>query len=103
MRFELFGTEGQIKVAPTFSDLVSVYSKKGYGYAVEKADTTKGWTFPVPSEAHSFGYPQEIAHFIECILSNKKPLTDSVYGYKILNIVETMYKSAKTKKLEEVV
>ncbi|MHA1459812.1 MAG: Gfo/Idh/MocA family oxidoreductase, partial [Promethearchaeota archaeon] len=71
--------------------------------AVEKADTTKGWTFPVPPEAHSFGYPQEIAHFIECILSNKKPLTDSVYGYKILNIVETMYKSAKTKKLEEVV
>jgi predicted dehydrogenase len=103
MRFELFGTEGQIKVAPTFSDLVSVYSKNGYGYAVEKADTTKGWTFPVPSEAHSFGYPQEIAYFIDCILSNKKPLTDSVYGYKILKIVETMYKSAKTKKLEEVV
>jgi len=103
MRFELFGTEGQIKVAPTFSDLVSVYSKNGYGYAVEKADTTKGWTFPVPSEAHSFGYPQEFAHFIDCILRNKKPLTDSVYGYKILKIVETMYKSAKTKKLEEVV
>ncbi len=103
MRFELFGTEGQIKVAPTFSDLVSVYSKSGYGYAVEKADTTKGWTFPVPSEAHSFGYPQEIAHFIDCILRNKKPLTDGLYGYKILNIVETMYKSAKTKKLEEVV
>jgi myo-inositol 2-dehydrogenase/D-chiro-inositol 1-dehydrogenase len=103
MRFELYGTEGQIKVAPTFSDLVSVYSKHGYGYAVEKADTTKGWTFPVPYEAFSFGYPQEIAHFIECILRNKNTLTDSGYGYKILNIVETMYKSAKTKKLEEVV
>ncbi len=103
MRFELFGTEGQIKVSPTFSDLLSVYSKKGYEYAVEKADTTKGWTFPVPSETHSFGYPQEIAHFIDCILKKKKPLTNGLFGYKILNIVETMYKSAKTKKLEEVI
>lgn len=103
MRFELFGTEGQIKVAPTFSNLMSVYSKNGYGYAVEKAETTKGWTFPVPSEAWSFGYPQEIAYFIDCILNNQKPLTNSEFGYKILNIVETLYKSAKSKKLEEVV
>jgi len=48
-------------------------------------------------------YPQEIAHFIECMLNNQKPLTDSNYGYKILNIIETMYKSAKSKKLEEVI
>lgn len=60
MRFELFGTSGQIKVAPTFSNLMSVYSEKGYGYAVEKASTTAGWTFPVPAEAWNFGYPQEI-------------------------------------------
>jgi len=102
MRFELFGTEGQVKVAPTFSNLMSVYSEKGFGYAVEKAGTTKGWTFPVPAEAWSFGYPQEIAHFIDCMLNNKKPLTDGEYGYKILKIVETMYKSAKSRKIEEV-
>jgi predicted dehydrogenase len=102
MRIELFGTEGQIKVAPTFSNLLSVYSKNGYGYAVEKAETTKGWTFPVPAEAWSFGYPQEISHFMDCISKNEKPFTNSDYGYKVLNIVETMYKSAKSKKLEEV-
>jgi predicted dehydrogenase len=82
---------------------MSVYSKKGYGYAVEKAETTKGWTFPVPSEAWSFGYPQEFAHFIDCISKNQKPLTNSEFGYKILNIAETMYRSAKSKKLEEVI
>ena len=102
MRFELFGTEGQVKVAPTFSNLMSVYSEKGFGYAVEKAGTTKGWTFPVPAEAWSFGYPQEIEHFIDCMLNNKKPLTDGKYGYKILKIVEIMYKSAKSRKIEEV-
>jgi predicted dehydrogenase len=102
MRFELFGTEGQIKVAPTFSNLVSVYSETGYGYAVEKAGTTKGWTFPVPAESWSFGYPQEIAHFVDCVVNNKKPLTNGKYGLKILNIVETMYKSAKSNKIEEI-
>ncbi|TKJ22253.1 MAG: oxidoreductase [Promethearchaeota archaeon Loki_b32] len=102
MRFELFGTEGQIKAAPTFSNLISVYSEKGYGYAVEKASTTKGWTFPVPEESWSFGYPQEINHFIDCIINNKASLTDGNYGQKILQIVEAMYKSAETKKIEEV-
>jgi myo-inositol 2-dehydrogenase/D-chiro-inositol 1-dehydrogenase len=102
MRFELFGVEGQVKVSPTFSNLVSIYSEKGYGYAVEKASHTKGWTFPVPEEAWSFGYPQEIAYFISCLKEKKKPKTDGNYGYKILNIVETMYKSAVTKKIEEV-
>jgi predicted dehydrogenase len=102
MRFELFGTEGQIKVAPTFSNLISIFSEKGYGYAVEKAGTTKGWTFPVPAEAWSFGYPQEIKHFVDCILQNKDPLTDGKYGLKILQIVESMYISAKSKRLEEV-
>jgi predicted dehydrogenase len=102
IRYELFGTEGMLKVAPTFSNLVSVYSEKGYGYAVEKAGTTKGWTFPVPAESWTFGYPQEMKHFIDCIIKNKDPLTDGKYGQKILQIVETMYRSAKTKKIEEI-
>jgi len=103
MRFELFGTEGQIKVAPTFSNLISVYSEKGFGYAVEKASTTAGWTFPVPAEAWNFGYPQEIHHFIDCMVTNKSPLTDGKYGLKILQIVEAMYESGKTGKIEEVI
>ncbi|MBD3253903.1 MAG: gfo/Idh/MocA family oxidoreductase [Candidatus Lokiarchaeota archaeon] len=102
MRFEIFGTEGQIKVAPTFSNLISVYSETGYGYAVEKASSTAGWTFPVPAESWTFGYPQEIQHFVDCIANDKKPLTDGEYSRKILNIIETMYKSAESGKIEEV-
>ncbi|MHA2394335.1 MAG: Gfo/Idh/MocA family protein [Promethearchaeota archaeon] len=102
IRYELFGTKGQMKVAPTFSNLISVYSEKGYDYAVEKAETTEGWTFPVPEESWTFGYPQELKHFVDCIIENKKPLTDSTYGQKILAIIDTMYKSAKTKKIEVV-
>jgi len=103
MRFELFGTNGQIKVAPTFNNLISVYSEKGYGYAVEKASTTAGWTFPVPAEAWNFGYPQEIKHFMDCIKNKEDPLTDGAYGQKILQIVEAMYHSADERKIVEVV
>jgi predicted dehydrogenase len=79
-----------------------VYSEKGYGYAVEKASTTAGWTYPVPEEAWNFGYPQEMKHFINCIQTGEKSLTDGEYGLKILVIVETMYKSAKSGKIEPV-
>jgi len=103
IRYELFGTEGMVKVGPTFSNLISVYSEKGYEYAVEKAGTTKGWTFPVPAESWTFGYPQEMKHFIDCIIEKKEPLTNGKYGLKILQIVEAMYKSAKSKKIEEVI
>ena len=102
MRFELYGTEGQVKVAPTFSNLISVYSKRGYEYAVEKATTTEGWTFPVPEESWSFGYPQEISHFIDCIIEKKNSFTNGKFAQKVFQIVETMYRSAETKKIEEI-
>jgi myo-inositol 2-dehydrogenase/D-chiro-inositol 1-dehydrogenase len=102
MRFELFGTQGQIKASPTFSNLINVYSEKGHRYAVEKAATTQGWTFPVPAETWNFGYPQEVAHFINCIKFDKNPLTSGEFGQNILRVVETMYKSARSKKVEEV-
>ncbi|MHA1912983.1 MAG: Gfo/Idh/MocA family protein [Promethearchaeota archaeon] len=102
IQYEIFGTSGQIKASPTFSDLIRVYSEKGYGYAVEKAGTTKGWTYPVPEESWMFGYPHEMSHFIDCIINKKHPLTGGAYGHKILLIAEIMYKSAKSKKIEEV-
>ncbi|TXT56372.1 MAG: putative dehydrogenase [Promethearchaeota archaeon] len=103
MGFELYGTEGQIKASPTFTNLVSVYSEKGYGYAVEKASSTQGWTFPVPDEGYTFGYPQEMKHFIDCIRNDKKPLTDGIYGLKVMKIIDAMYRSSESQNIEEVI
>lgn len=100
MKFELYGTEGQIIVDPCRMTPLVVYSEKGYGYAVEKASSTAGWTYPVPEEAWTFGYPQEMAHFVNCIKNGEKPLTDGNYGLKILKIVDAMYKSAESGKIE---
>jgi predicted dehydrogenase len=98
--YDLFGTEGEISVSPTFNDQIKVYSKNGYGYAVEKADSTKGWTFPVPNESWTFGYPQQIQHFVDAIVNKKEIYTDGKFGLKTLQVVDAMYKSAESNEKE---
>lgn len=39
---------------------------------------------------------------MDCIENKKEPLTDGAYGQKILLVVEAMYKSAESRKIEEV-
>ncbi len=102
VKIELYGTEGQVLVNPSRMSPLEVFSEKGYGYAVEKASTTQGWTFPVPVESWTFGYPQEMQHFIACLKNGKPPLTDGKFGLKILAIVEAMYISAQSGKIEDV-
>ncbi len=102
MHFEIYGTEGQIIADPTRMTPVQVFSTTGYGYAVEKAGSTKGWTRPVPDESWTFGYPQEFAYFIKCLKNGEQPLTDGKFGLDILRIIETMYQSAGTGKIEKV-
>ena len=49
------------------------YSEYGYGYAVEKAPTTKGWTWPVFEELWNYGFPQEMRHFARCVRGKETP------------------------------
>ena len=72
-RIEIYGTEGNINVDLTKGSPLSVYSRPGYGYAIEKADFTHGWTLPAVDEFLSLGYVKEIEHFIDCVANNKQP------------------------------
>jgi myo-inositol 2-dehydrogenase / D-chiro-inositol 1-dehydrogenase len=103
VKIELYGSEGQIVVNPSRMTPLEVFSEKGYGYAIEKASTTQGWTFPVAEKSWTFGYPQEMRNFIHCIKTGISPTIDGKFGLKILAIVETMYKSADSGRMEEVV
>jgi len=82
---------------------LEVFSENGYGYAVEKGSTTRGWTFPIPAESFTFGYPQEMQHFIACLKKGTPPLTDGKFGLRILAVVEAMYKSAQSRQMEDVI
>ncbi len=93
-RCEIYGTDGVIYADLFMGNASLAYSRTGYGYAMEKADSTTGWSFPVFEEAFNQGYPHELKHFIECVRENKAPLTDGKLGRDVLEVIYAAYASA---------
>ena len=60
-RIEIYG-EGGLTIANLhMGNALPTYSEHGFAYAVEKAPTTTGWTYPVFEELWNYGFPQEDA------------------------------------------
>jgi myo-inositol 2-dehydrogenase/D-chiro-inositol 1-dehydrogenase len=97
-RIELYGTEGVVLCDLLHGSSMETYSTKGYGYAVEKAGETKGWTFTVFEEAQLYGFPHEMRHFVRCILNDETPIETGDDGRTTLEIIYAAYESAGTGK-----
>jgi myo-inositol 2-dehydrogenase/D-chiro-inositol 1-dehydrogenase len=93
---EVFGTGGVIYADLFRGNAAVTYSDKGYGYAMEKAGGTQGWTFTIFEEAFNQGYPQELKHFIECVRENLEPKVTGEDGRAVLEIMLAAYESAGT-------
>ncbi len=103
-KVEIYGTEGNIHIDLTKGSPLSVYSRPGYEYAIEKADFTHGWTRPAVDEFMSLGYVNEIAHFVDCVQNDKEPQkgTTGEDGIKALAATFAIYESAEKGRLIEV-
>jgi predicted dehydrogenase len=98
---EVYGSDGVIKVDLSQGSPLNVYSRPGFAYAVEKADTTKGWTRPAVDELRNLGYPDEIAHFVDCV-RREEPAKRGVRaedGLRALEVVQAIYRSAEEKRV----
>ncbi len=95
-RVEVYGTNGVIYADLFMGNSALTYSEKGYGYAMEKAGSTQGWTFTIFEEAFNQGYPQELRHFVECVREDKQPLVTAEDGRAVLEIMYAAYQSART-------
>ncbi len=93
-RSEVYGTGGVIYADLFMGNASLAFSKEGYGYALEKSDTTVGWTFPIFEEAFNQGYPQELKHFITCVRENSPAWTQGQDGKAVLEIIMAAYASA---------
>lgn len=93
-RSEVYGTGGVVYADLFIGNSALTYSKNGYGYAMEKADTTAGWSFTVFEEVFNQGYPHELKHFISCVRENKPPLVTGELGRAVLEVIYAAYASA---------
>src|SRR5688572_12915064 len=94
-RSEVHGTGGVIYADLFMGNAAIAYSKNGFGYAMEKADTTVGWSFAVFEEVFNQGYPHELKHFIECVQKDLPPLVTGEDGRAVLEIIYAAYASAR--------
>jgi myo-inositol 2-dehydrogenase / D-chiro-inositol 1-dehydrogenase len=95
-RVELYGAEGVIYCDLLRGSSMQTYSAGGYGYAVEKAGETRGWTFTVFEETHIYGFPHEMRHFLRAIQGKEQLQETGEDGRTTLEIIYAAYESAAT-------
>ena len=91
---EVFGDKGQTYADLLMGNALPTYSEVGFGYAVEKAATTKGWTYPVFEEHWNYGFPQEMRHFARCVRGKETPISDGETGRVVQEVLYAAYASA---------
>ncbi len=93
-RIEVYG-EGGLTIANLhMGNALQTYSEYGFGYAVEKAPTTTGWSHPVFEELWNYGFPQEFRHFARAIRGLETPQSTGEDGKTVLEAVYAAYASA---------
>lgn len=95
-RAEVYGSAGVAYADLLHGNSIQTYSAKGYDYAVEKAGSTVGWSFTIYEEAWNYGFPQEMAHFIDCVLHDRQPLVTGEDGRAVMEAIFAAYESAGT-------
>jgi predicted dehydrogenase len=91
---EVFGAQGETYADMLMGNALPTYSDVGYGYAVEKAASTKGWSWPVFEEHWNYGFPQEMRHFARCVRGKETPISDGETGRVVLEVIYAAYASA---------
>jgi myo-inositol 2-dehydrogenase / D-chiro-inositol 1-dehydrogenase len=91
---EVFGAKGQTYADMLMGNALPTYSEVGFGYAVEKAATTTGWTYPVFEEHWNYGFPQEMRHFARCVRGTETPIADGETGRVVQEVLYAAYASA---------
>ena len=95
-RAEVYGSRGVAYADLLRGNSIVTYSAGGYDYAVEKAGTTAGWSFTIYEEIWNYGFPQEMAHFVDCVRHDLPPRETGEDGRAVLDAIFAAYRSAAT-------
>lgn len=92
LRHEITASEGRFVTDTTATSVWGFVENPG-GYLVEKADVETGWVFPVPEEARSYGFSQEMRHFVESFAAGRLPRENFADGVVVNEILDACYRS----------
>jgi len=94
-RVEVYGEGGVTYANLHMGNALPSFSEYGYGYAVEKAPSTRGWTYPVFDELWNYGFPQEMRHFARCVRGKEEPIATGEDGRVVMEALYAAYASAR--------
>ena len=103
LRDEVMGTEGTIWTNNFLRTGFEMFTTgKAANYVSEKAESDKGWLFPVGDELNELGYNHMFMDMFDS-LEQKRPPKETFYdGYVVNSVLDAAYKSAKSKLWEPV-
>jgi len=103
LRDEVMGTEGTIWVNNFLRTGFEMFTAGGTkGYVAEKAETEKGWLFPVGDEVVELGYTDMFTDMFNAFENKTEPVETFYDGYIVNEIMDACFRSAKSKKWEPV-
>jgi predicted dehydrogenase len=91
---EIYGTRGVTYADLHMGNALPTFSEPGYGYAVEKAPNTQGWTYPVFEEHWNYGLPQELRHFARAVRGKETLCSTGEDGRMVQEVLLAGYQSA---------
>ncbi len=93
-RTEIYGEGGVTYADLHMGNALPTYSEYGFGYAVEKAPTTNGWSYPVFEEHWNYGIPQEMRHFARVVRGKETLQASGEDGRVVMQALYAAYASA---------
>jgi predicted dehydrogenase len=103
LRDEVMGTEGTIWTNNFLRTGFEMFTTgKAANYVSEKAESDKGWLFPVGDELNELGYNHMFMDMFEAIEQKRQPRETFYDGYVVNSVLDAAYKSAKSKLWEPV-
>ncbi len=103
LRDEVAGTEGTIWLNHFLRTGLELFTAVGSGgYVAEKAESEKGWLFPVGDEVGELGYTDMFADMFDAMDEGRPPQETLYDGYVVNAIMDACYRSAGSKRWEPV-
>jgi len=103
LRDEVAGTEGTILLNHWLRTGFEMFtSGESGGYVAEKAETERGWLFPVGDEVHELGYVHMFADMLGALDEGREPTETFYDGYVVNAIIDACYRSARSRAWEPV-